>query len=433
MTERTPGRRTVLAGLGAVVAGCGGQATETARDEPTDGTTDDTTDAGTGAAGTTAGSGETTANPADISLPEGAAWPSFGGTSGNRGSMDTGRGPSAPAGVAWRTDVDGTYTMPGPAVADGMAFVGSGTKAYAFDARTGETAWTAELEVLTHHFSPTVADGAVVFAAQPSGTIQPGSQGRLARFAFDGREAWRRTLPVTTDPTLADGRIVVGESATDGGAVRAVDPADGTDLWRTTLDASGVRGAPAVVDGLAVVTAVRDETGLLAGLDPASGSVRFTVSLPTGARAAPVVADGTVFVQRNDGVLAAFGLDGSRKWRVNAGKRAGSAPVVVGDRVVAFVENTLVGIDRSGETAWTADIGTTLINGVTVAGDTAYVGGSRLSAVSVADGSVVWDVPIPGEAGAFGAPVVVGNTAFVGVCIKREAGDLYDDYMYAFV
>ena len=416
--DGTPDRRAVLAGLGAAIAGCGARTR-----------TDDDAASATDSATPTERAG-----PDDISLPEGVSWPTFGGTAGNRGAMDTGDGPSAPAGVAWRTDVDGTYTMPGPVVGDGVAFVGSGTKAYAFDAHDGELRWDAELDVLTHHFSPTILDDGVAFAAQPSGTIQPGSAGRIARFALDGTETWRRTLPVTTDPTAAAGRLVVGESAVESGAVRVLDSTDGTDLWRTPLDAAGVRGAPAIADELVIVTAERDDAGLLAGLDLATGEVAFETSLPTGARAAPVVADDTVFVQRNDGTLVAFGTDGSRRWDVDAGDRAGSAPVVAGDRVIAFVENSLVGIDRAtAETAWTTEIGTALINGVSVAGDTAYVGGDRLTAVSVDDGSPQWDVPIPGEAGAFGAPVVVGNTAFVGVCIKREAGDLYDDYMYAFV
>ncbi len=422
MQNRPIGRRAAVAGLGVALAGCVGSESET--ETTTSGGSTATTEQTT--ASTTA-----TAAPADITLSE-ADWPAFGGTSGNRGARDTGPGPSPPPAAAWRVDVDGTYTMPGPSVVDEMAFVGSGTKAYAFDALEGETVWTAELDVLTHHFSPTVVGDTVLFGAQPSGTIQPGSQGRLAAFEFDGTERWRRELPVTTDPTIAGDGVIIGESATDGGVVRRIG-LDGTDAWRTPLDAVGVRGAPAVADGLAVVTAATDDAGLLVGVDPASGDRRFVVELAAGSRAAPVIADDRILVQRNDGVLVAFDRDGSRRWQVDAGDRAASAPVSTDDLIVALVENQLIGIERGGSIAWQTDIGTTLINGVTVSRDTAYVGGSKLSAVAVADGSLQWDVPIPGQSGAFGAPVVIGNTAFVGVCIKDEPGDLYDDYMYAFV
>lgn len=426
MDERSIGRRAAVATLGVALAGCGGS-------RPAD---EETTGGGAttgGEATTTAtNSAQPTATPEDITLPEGEGWPAFGGTTGNRGAMDTGPGPSTPAAAAWRVDVDGTYTMPGPAVVNGRTFVGSGTKAYAFDAITGDDAWEADLEVLTHHFSPAVVGDTVVFGAQPSGTIQPGSQGRLAAFGFDGTERWRRKLPITTDPTVTADGIFFGESATDGGAVRRVG-LDGTDDWRVELPVAGVRGAPALIDDLLVVTAATDDAGSLIGLDPASGDRRFSVRLASGARAAPVLTDDRILVQRNDGVLVAFDRDGSRRWKLAAADRAGSTPVVTDDRIVALVENRLVGIDPDGTVVWDTDIGTTLINGVTVSRDTAYVGGSKLSAVDTADGSQLWDVPIPGQSGAFGAPVVVGNTAFVGVCIKREAGDLYDDYMYAFV
>lgn len=421
MQERPIGRRAAVVGLGAALAGCASRSvTETAT---SDQTASDRTASETATPTPEAG-------PSDITLSE-TGWPGFGGTSDNRGAIDTGPGPSPPPASAWRVDVDGTYTMPGPAVVDGVAFVGSGTKAYAFDAVSGDTAWSADLEVLTHHFSPAVADETVLFGAQPSGTIQPGSQGRLAGFDFDGTERWRRTLPVTTDPTVAGDGVLIGESADSGGAVRRTG-LDGTDDWRVSLDAVGVRGAPAVDGELAVVTAATEDGGLLVGLDAASGDREFAVELDARARAAPVVGE-QLLIQRDDGVLAAFDRSGRRQWTVDAGDRAASAPVRTDDLIVALVENQLTGVDPGGSVRWQTDIGTTLINGVTVSRDTAYVGGSKLSAVSVADGSLRWDVPIPGQSGAFGAPVVVGNTAFVGVCIKDEPGDLYDDYMYAFV
>jgi PQQ enzyme repeat. len=51
--------------------------------------------------------------------------------------------------------------MPGPVLADGIAFVGSGDRAYAVDALTGKRLWNAEMGSLTHYFSPTIADGQV--------------------------------------------------------------------------------------------------------------------------------------------------------------------------------------------------------------------------------------------------------------------------------
>lgn len=431
MTERT--RRAFLAACGfTAIAGCTAPST----------TSEAGGAAGTGEATSTPTATEATETPTatatqkSIDLGEDPVWPTFGGDAANTGRRGDGSGPAGPIEPAWKTDVGGIYTMPGPVLADGIAFVGSGERAYAMDAFTGETRWDAAMGSLTHHFSPSVAGERVLFGAQ-SNIASGGELGRLSSFSFDGTEQWRRELAITSSPTVMGETVYLGESAEAGAQLRAVASGDGSDRWTAPLDANTLRGAPAVVDGVVYATATLagGDAGVVAARDAADGSTVWSRSVDAGVRAAPAVQDGTVYVQADDGRLLTLDAEsGEPGWSVSLGENGATAPALTENRLVGLVENTLVGIDlETGERVWETGIGYARINGVSIAGERAYVGGSRLSAVDVASGELAWEQPIPGQGGAYGAPVVVGNTAFVGVCIKEEAGDPYDDFMYAYV
>lgn len=423
-----PSRRAFLASCGLLaVAGC---------TAPT-GHPTETSDADAGDTNTTQSSDAATASEqASIDLPDGAAWPTFGGDAANTGRRDSGTGPSAPTTKAWRTDVDGIFTMPGPVVADGVAYVGSGKRAYAVDALTGTPRWDADLGSFTHHFSPSVTANGVLFAAQ-SNITSGGDAGSLTSFAADGSERWAREFTITTSPSAVDGTVFVGESTDDGAVLRTVADADGSDGWQVAIDADRVRGALAVVDGVvyATATGTSGDTGVVVALEAESGDELWSRPLDAGARAAPAVQDGTVYVQADDGRLFALDAEtGEPSWTSRLGEKAATAPALSEDTLVGMVENQLVGVDLAdGAVRWRTDIGYTLINGVSIANGRAYVGGGHMTAVDVEDGTVAWDQPVPGTGGGFGAPVAVGNAVFVGVCIKQEPGDPYDDYLYAYI
>ena len=370
-----------------------------------------------------------------IDLGDDPVWPTFGGNAANTGHRGDAAGPAEPTTPAWRTDVAGIYTMPGPVVADDVVFVGSGETAYAVDALTGKPLWDEDMGSLTHYFSPAIGGGQVLFGAQ-SNIASGGDAGRLSSFAFDGTERWQRSLAVTSTPSVVGDTVFVGESTEERAQLRALSAADGSDRWTAPFSASSVRGAPAVVDGVVFATATKSsEAGVVAARAVEDGSELWTRPLDTGLQAAPVVQDGTVYVQGNDGRL--FALDattGEEMWTVRMGENGATAPALTENRLIGLVENTLVAVDlESGERAWEAAIGYTLINGVSVAGERVYVGGSRLTAVDVDSGESVWEQQVPGQGGGFGAPIVIGNTMFVGVCIKEEANDPYDDFLYAYL
>lgn len=426
-TRRSLLRAGALVGAG-LLAGCSAPAapaTEETVSEAPDSGTDTATGDGT--------------DPGEkrVSIPADAGWYSFGGGVGNPGSHADGDGPRGEPSVAWRVNVDGIYTMPGPVVADGTAYVGSGKKGYAVDAVTGERRWTATFDELTHHFSPAIADDTVYFGAQGSAGINSGgNEGTLAAFSTAGESVWSATTHVTTSPKPVGDRVFFGESA-DTGYVTAVGAADGEQLWRTPVGTDLVRGSPAVGEDRVVVTAsaADDSGGRIVAVHPDTGELAWTKRLDAPVRGAPAIRDGDVFVTTNSGEIRSHGLaDGRRNWVRDTDAKGGTAPAVTSDRVIALVENTLTALDRgSGAVEWSTDIGYTIINGVSVIDGVAYVGGSRLTGVDVASGEMLLDHPVPGTGGGFGAPVVVGNALFVGVCIKKDSTDAYNDFFYAYV
>ncbi len=427
MKERS--RRAFLAACGlTATAGCS---------TTTSGT--DATANGTGATTVTdptERSPTATTTQESIDLGDDPVWPTFGGSPGNTGRRGDGDGPSDPVESAWITNVDGIYTMPEPVLAANSVFIGSGKSAYAMDALTGEPRWNAKMGSLTHNFSPSVAGESVLFGAQ-SNIVSGGEVGGLASFEFDGGLRWERALAITTSPSAVGDTVYLGESTESGAQLRALATGDGADRWMRSLDAAKLRGTPAVADGVvfATASAAQGDSGIVVARDAADGSEVWTTPVDAGVRAAPAVQDGTVYVQADDGRLLTFDAEtGEMGWTTRLGDAGASAPALTENRLIGLVKNSLVGIDlATGDRAWETDIGYTLINGVSIAGGRAYVGGSRMTAVDVASGDTAWEQPVPGQGGGFGAPVVVGNTAFVGVCIKDEAGDPYDDFLYAYV
>jgi outer membrane protein assembly factor BamB len=206
-------------------------------------------------------------------------------------------------GPTWRTD------WATPAVTAERAFTfdtndsyRATREVYAVDRGTGEREWTAELDLgdgwyLTGHVVAG-ADRVFVSALDPhvwAGGDDSEWSGTERLFALDaasGAVAWRWELPrkTLTPPAYADGTLYVGE-------------------WYPDAD-----------------------TGRLHALDAADGSRTWTYRTDAGAVLSPTVAGDTVYFGQGDGLAAVSTADGSRRWRLSVGARAGP-PVVVGDEM----------------------------------------------------------------------------------------------------
>lgn len=453
-------RRRVLALCAATgLAGCtapsddsGGSPATAATDDPetSAGGSDDPTTAGTTATETTdpgettetgtTDPGTTTGEDPSVSVPPDLSWSMHAGDATNTGVLDT-TGPSDRPGRVWDVPVEGIYTLPGPAYADGVSYVGSGRKVYAVDVEEGRQPWTAEVDYLTHHYSPAVADGRVFVAARTLAGIQSGG-GDGALYALDaasGTVDWRVDVPVSSPPTVADGTVYV-TSSTDVGTVHAFDTAGG-ERWSFEFAPDDARGsafgAPAVLDGTVYATVSGhagddDVRGYLYALE--EGNVRWRYGVEAECRVDPVVGDGTAYVATGDGTVHAVTLDGDQRWSTGRPGTVYTTPAVGGDHVYVLAKGTVVALSRSdGEAAWESATGDQLFNGLAVTDRHVYLGGGNVIALDRADGSTAWTYPIPGFSGGYGAPIAVGGAVVVGACIKWDQGDPYDDHLFALV
>ena len=171
---------------------------------------------------------------------------------------------------------------------------------YAVNRRTGDREWTATLDVgegwyLKAH-AVAGADRVFVSALKPHVSVGmddspwSGSERLFALESASGGIAWDWTIPkkALSPPAYADGTLYVGE-------------------WDPDAD-----------------------TGRLHAVDATDGSITWTYRTESGAVLSPTVAGDTVYVNQGEEFAAVAASDGTRRWRLGIGARAG-APVVVGD------------------------------------------------------------------------------------------------------
>ena len=247
---------------------------------------------------------------------------------------------------AWKVKLDGALRS-APVVSDSVVYFGSGNNhCYALSADTGQTLWDAATNgaVTT---SPVVTGGLIVFASSDNSVYS--LNGRT------GRKAW--SVPFDSDPSIVpvvyDGRTL---SVTAGDTIYSLDPASGRqrttiklptnvlipptisadatfiitqsnvlyalgaggrERWKVTLDAAPT--APPLLAGNVLL--VTTQPGVLSGYDATSGSLVWRYIMqgsatdsqakPANANvfAAPILADGTLYVVSDDGSLSAFRHD----------------------------------------------------------------------------------------------------------------------------
>ena len=114
----------------------------------------------------------------------------------------------------------------------------------------------------------------------------------LVCYDRDGRELWRRELPVAqsagqygtgTSPILVGGAVVLSRDQHRGSALLAFDLATGKKLWETPrLDSSGSFGTPVHWRNDGVDEIVLGATGRLRGYDGRTGAERWVIDGITG-------------------------------------------------------------------------------------------------------------------------------------------------------
>lgn len=314
-------------------------------------------------------------------------------------------GPEGPP-IVWRREVGAGLS--GPVVADGRLIlfhrILNREIVEAFDANSGESLWQyAYPTTYRDDFGfdegpraiPVIADG-VVYTF--------GAQGRLSAVDFEsGRALW--SIDTMTEfgvskgyfgqggsPLVEDGRVIANIGGREAGIV-AFDAATGEVLWTATdHEASYSSGVGATFGGRRYAVFLTREG--LAGLDPATGEVRFY-----------------------------------RYWRARSATTVNAAtPLIFGDRIFVSAEygpgaGLLQWVDDTLEEIWTSDEVMTNHYATSVDYDGYLYGyhgrqefGPSLRAVERATGQVAWSI----EQFRAGSVLLAGDQ----LVVLREGGEL---------
>jgi|GEM_PF-2775314 len=266
----------------------------------------------------------------------------------------------------------------------------------------GHLLWTAQLGA-DAWAAPAVANGLVV-AAGTDGTVH----------AFDERTGEPRWIAdvrgaVRGGVAAADGDFLV---VTDSGYLTRLD-ANGAEVWRVPAGTAVLERdiydqtapTPLVVSDAAlgeiVVLGGRDR--MVRAFDLATGDERWNVFAGAAVSASATAADGVVFVGDHAGTMHALALaDGAEVWTAELLHEIVTSPAVVGDVLVTGTRGTeILGLDTAtGERRWAVSLGSSWAeSSVDTDGVTAYAGSSSLGevlAIDAATGAVRWRAHVGG-------------------------------------
>lgn len=236
---------------------------------------------------------------------------------------------------------------------------------------------------------------------------------------------------ITSTPVIAAGAVYSLDAAS---GVQASAADSGAVLWRADItpidEPSGAEGfgGGLALDGSSLY--VTTGFGELLSLNTANGVVNWRYGFPAPLRGGPTVAAGRVFVMGSNDV--AYAIDGARgklSWSL-AGPQTtgpvtmgGSSPAVSGNNIVLpFSSGRTMGATTGGQRRWSSDVNQArlsdvraLIGGLpgapVIVGNQAFVAnsGGQSAALRVTNGSEIWTLP----AGATGTAAVISGSIFM--------------------
>lgn len=185
-------------------------------------------------------------------------------------------------------------------------------------------------------------------------------------------------------------------------------------VWSIALDADPVAGG--AIDGNHVYLPLKSERVI--ALARADGHLVWSRDIET--TTVPVVAAGSLYVLASDEIHALDTETGSERWRVPFDKHLNIALTVVGDRLFGVVApSTLVAMSvADGSIAWQLDLMSAPVH--PVVGDNrrlyAALADGRVTAVSASDGKVAWQRKLEG---ALARPTLVADRLIVGSAVNE--------------
>ncbi|MCB1538632.1 MAG: PQQ-binding-like beta-propeller repeat protein [Rhodospirillales bacterium] len=253
-----------------------------------------------------------------------------------------------------------------PVMADGRVFaLDAKSRVRTFDAANGKTIWTQSAMPKTEH-EPVIGGGVAYSGGRLF--VTSGFNEVLAMNPADGSEIWRTKVDgaVRSAPSAMPDRVY---AVTVDNETVALDAADGHQLWthQGLSETTGLLGAAAPAANRDIVVpayssgeiyALQAETGAVSWSDSVAPLVRSGSDLGfSDIRGLPVVDRGLVVATSYAGRTAAIDeRTGERRWDANVG--GSQTPLVAGNRVfVVGADGVATALDRaSGRTQWSMQL-----------------------------------------------------------------------------
>ena len=264
---------------------------------------------------------------------------------------------------------------------------------------------------------------------------------------LDVRRIWSKKigdgtefLRVGLSPAGDGNRVYV---ASYDGQISALDPEDGSRIWRVETERT-ISAGPGVGDNLVVVAGY---DGDLIALNAEDGSEAWRVDLGAESLARPVISENAVVVYTIDGRLRVFSaFDGSERWTLEQSvpaltQRGSATPVVVGNTVInGFDNGRLLAVDMDeGVTEWEAVLAppsgrsdldrlSDIDGGLAVVGQDIYAAGyhGQIASLAAESGQMLWAREISSPVGVsadWNNIYTVGDAGEVIALIRRNGDD----------
>lgn len=350
-------------------------------------------------------------------------FPRFQYDAQNSGGGSAIAGPTGSVTNQWTFTTDGNNHTT-PVIHDGTAYFGGGggsnnsqSNVYAADITDGAEEWQFEHDT-AFNTCGALSDDAY-FIADNDGTL-------FALEPSDGTEIWRveyGSQSYTAAPVPADGQVYIGDA--DTGGLYGFDSQSGDQVWSFDT-ATAVRSAPAVDDDTVYLGTTG---GIVYAVQRSDATTVWEVTVDDEVRGAPTLNDGTVYVTTAGGTVYAFdSTDGTELWQaqtdqtINSSVAVSDGTVFVGDGELFSTPGKLYAFDAAtGTEQWTFDTEGSyggregaILNAPTVAAGYVYFGvdGNKIYAVNANDGSEEW---VYGDVGVvLSSPAVYDGVLYTG-------------------